>query len=128
MAALLCGKKKTVDTNGDILVDGMKCQSTEQRNAVLCSVDVDSVAVQYKDFIAMKKPERKKYLQINDPFERCAFENECIPKRRKNVVVIKEVLFAHIFIVHISSSLKRIACEESEPPCSLCALFIGLVE
>lgn len=26
----------------------------------------------------MTKLERKKYLQINDPFERCAFENECI--------------------------------------------------
>lgn len=63
MAALLCGKKKTVDTNGDILVDGMKCQSTEQRNAVLCSVDVDSVAVQYKDFIAMKKPERNELIK-----------------------------------------------------------------
>lgn len=63
MAALLPGQNKIYQDNGDILIDGLKCSSTEQRNAVLCMADSESVAVQYKDFIAMKKPERSELIK-----------------------------------------------------------------
>lgn len=63
MAALLPGNNKVVDDSGSILIDGMKCASTEQRNAVLCAVDPESVAIQYKDFLAMKKTERNEVIK-----------------------------------------------------------------
>lgn len=58
MAALLPGKDKIVSDSGEILIDSLSCKSTEQRKAILQATDETSTAIQYKDFIAMKKDER----------------------------------------------------------------------
>lgn len=63
MAALLPGENKIVEENGDIYIDGLKCASTEQRNTVLCATDMNSVAIQYKDFLSMKKQERNELIK-----------------------------------------------------------------
>jgi uncharacterized protein (TIGR02687 family) len=63
MAALLPGKNKTVNDNNDVLVDGNKCATTEQRKAVLCANDENSTAIQFKDFIKMKKTERNEVIK-----------------------------------------------------------------
>lgn len=65
MAALLPGKSKQVN-NGEILIDSMPCKTTEQRKTVLCQADSASTAVQYKDFIAMKKQERNALITGNN--------------------------------------------------------------
>ena len=64
MAALLPGKKE-VAQSGEITVNALPCKSTEQRKAVLQATDAMSVAVQYKDFIAMKKQERNALITGN---------------------------------------------------------------
>lgn len=65
MAALLPGSKKLVQ-DGEILIDTLPCKSTEQRKAILCEADSASTAVQYKDFIAMKKQERNALITGNN--------------------------------------------------------------
>lgn len=65
MAALLPGKDKVVSVDGEILIDSLPCESTEQRKAVLQAADANSTAIQYKDFIAMKKDERNSTITGN---------------------------------------------------------------
>ena len=65
MAALLPGKDKIVSNTGEILIDSLPCKSTEQRKAVLKAADEASTAIQYTDFIAMKKSERNSAITGN---------------------------------------------------------------
>ncbi len=62
MAALLPGSNKKV-SDGVITVDNLKCSSTDERKKVLCAHDENSTAVQYKDFIKMKKSDRSELIK-----------------------------------------------------------------
>ncbi len=60
MAALLPGSEISVSDSMDVLVDGQKTRSTEDREAVLRSADGNSIAVQYSTIKGMKRDERRK--------------------------------------------------------------------
>lgn len=59
MAALLPNKSISVNTEMDVFVDGLPTKSTNDRETVLNSTPRSSVAIQYKDLLAMKKDERR---------------------------------------------------------------------
>lgn len=59
MAALLPNNKISLDANGNVLVDGMKTISTEQRQAVLDRALPGSRAITYDSFKKMRPQERK---------------------------------------------------------------------
>ena len=62
MMALLPGKKIAVEYKNEkiaVLIDGVLANSTEKRGAVLQAEYADSIAVQYKDLLRMKKQERR---------------------------------------------------------------------
>ena len=61
MAALLPNKEIAYE-NDTILVDGMKCSSTNERNAILNAYSNNALAVQYEEFDKLNTNERKQLL------------------------------------------------------------------
>jgi uncharacterized protein (TIGR02687 family) len=59
MAALLPGKDMSANEKIEVLVDDSPTVSTAQRGEILRNANPESVAVQYKDLIQMKKQERR---------------------------------------------------------------------
>ena len=59
MAALLPGRKLSVNDGMDVLVDEMSTRSTDERGKVLRAANMNSVAVQYTDVLNMKRAERR---------------------------------------------------------------------
>lgn len=59
MAALLPGRKLSVNDGMDVLVDEMPTRSTDERGKILCAANMNSVAVQYTDVLNMKRAERR---------------------------------------------------------------------
>lgn len=59
MAALLPGKRLSLNDGMDVLVDGNPTRSTADRNAILNGAAKASVAIQYNDLLNMKKEERR---------------------------------------------------------------------
>lgn len=59
MAALLPGKRISVNTDMDVFVDGQPTKSTADREKILNGTPRSSVAIQYKDLLMMKKEERR---------------------------------------------------------------------
>lgn len=59
MAALLPHQQMAVDSEGTVTVDGMSTQGLKAREKVLQAACPESVALGYKDFIAMRKAERR---------------------------------------------------------------------
>lgn len=59
MAALLPGRRLSVNDAMEVLVDGMPTRSTPEREKVLCASNASSVAVQYNDILKMKRAERR---------------------------------------------------------------------
>jgi uncharacterized protein (TIGR02687 family) len=59
MAALLPGKELLATDKMEVLVDGCPTTSTAQRGAILAAANAESVAVQYRDLLQMKKQERR---------------------------------------------------------------------
>jgi len=59
MAALLPGRKLSVNDGMDVLVDEMPTRSTDERGKVLRAANMNSVAVQYTDVLNMKRAERR---------------------------------------------------------------------
>ena len=59
MAALLPGRRLSVNDEMDVLVEGMPTRSTPEREKVLCASNASSVAVQYNDILKMKRAERR---------------------------------------------------------------------
>lgn len=65
MAALLSGKRLSVDDSMNVLVDGQLTRSTADRNAVL-NREKNSAAVQYTELLSMKKAERRELISGKD--------------------------------------------------------------
>lgn len=59
MAALLPGRKLSVNDAMEVLVEEMPTRSTAEREKVLCASNASSVAVQYNDILKMKRAERR---------------------------------------------------------------------
>jgi PglZ domain. len=59
MAALLPGRKLSVNDSMDVLMDEMPTRSTDERGKILCAANMNSVAVQYTDVLNMKRAERR---------------------------------------------------------------------
>lgn len=59
MAALLPGRKLSVNDAMEVLVEEMPTRSTSEREKVLCTSNASSVAVQYNDILKMKRAERR---------------------------------------------------------------------
>jgi uncharacterized protein (TIGR02687 family) len=59
MAALLPGKDLTVNDKMAVFLNEKPTDSTIRRNSVLTATDENSIAVQYKDLLQMKKQERR---------------------------------------------------------------------
>jgi len=59
MASLLPHKSIEITDKGDVLVDGISTQGTENRQSVLLNYCIDSVAVSFNDLKDMKRPEYK---------------------------------------------------------------------
>ena len=59
MAALLPGRKISVDEDMGVYVEDMSTNSTQDREKVLCAGNPNSVAIQYNDVLSMKRPERR---------------------------------------------------------------------
>ena len=59
MAALLPGRKLSVNDAMEVLVEEMPTRSTTEREKVLCASNASSVAVQYNDILKMKRAERR---------------------------------------------------------------------
>lgn len=59
MAALLPGRKLSVNDAMEVLVEEMPTRSTPEREKVLCASNASSVAVQYNDILKMKRAERR---------------------------------------------------------------------
>ncbi len=59
MAALLPGREMSVNDRMEVFVDGMPTRSTEEREKILCAADKDSLAVQHKAVLTMKREERR---------------------------------------------------------------------
>lgn len=59
MASLLPGSKLSVNENMEVFVDGLPTSSTVEREKILCGGNPNSVAVQYKDVLSMKRAERR---------------------------------------------------------------------
>jgi len=65
MATLLPHKSIEITDKGDILVDSINTQGTENRESVLLNYCSDSVAVSYNDIKDMKRPEYKETFEGN---------------------------------------------------------------
>ena len=59
MASLLPGRELSVNDSMEVLVDGMQTRSTAEREKILCNEDDNSIAVQYRDVLNMKRVERR---------------------------------------------------------------------
>jgi uncharacterized protein (TIGR02687 family) len=59
MAALLPGKEVSINDKIDVFVDGKPTVSTIQRGAILNEANPDSVVVNFKELLQMKKQERR---------------------------------------------------------------------
>lgn len=59
MAALLPGRKITVDEDMSVYVEKLPTSSTPDRERVLCASNPNSVAIQYNDVLGMKRAERR---------------------------------------------------------------------
>lgn len=59
MAALLPGRRLSVNDAMEVLVEEMPTRSTPEREKVLCASNASSVAVQYNDILKMKRAERR---------------------------------------------------------------------
>lgn len=59
MAALLPGRKITVDEDMSVYAEELPTSSTQERERVLCSSNPNSVAIQYNDVLGMKRAERR---------------------------------------------------------------------
>lgn len=59
MAALLPGRKISVDEDMGVYVEDMPTSSTPDRGKVLCVSNPNSVAIQYNDVLSMKRAERR---------------------------------------------------------------------
>ena len=59
MAALLPGRKISVDEDMGVYVEDMPTGSTQEREKVLCAGNPNSVAIQYNDVLSMKRAERR---------------------------------------------------------------------
>jgi len=59
MAALLPGRKLSVNDAMEVLVEEMPTRSTPEREKVLCASNASSVAVQYNDILKMKRADRR---------------------------------------------------------------------
>lgn len=59
MAALLPGRELSVTQTIDVLVDGLPTKTTADREKILRAAQPDSVAIQYKELLLMKKQERR---------------------------------------------------------------------
>ncbi|HIZ57603.1 MAG TPA: BREX-1 system phosphatase PglZ type A [Candidatus Faecalibacterium gallistercoris] len=59
MAALLPGRKVSVDEDMGVYVEDMPTSSTQEREKVLCIGNLNSVAIQYNDVLSMKRAERR---------------------------------------------------------------------
>lgn len=66
MAALLPGKDISVTQSLDVLVDDMPTKSISDREKILCATQPDSVAIQYKDLLMMRKQERRELVTGKD--------------------------------------------------------------
>ena len=61
MAALLPGRKISVDGSMNVLVDDQPTRSTAERNVIL-NTEKNSIAVQYTELLSMKKAERRELI------------------------------------------------------------------
>lgn len=59
MAALLPGRKISVDEYMGVYVEDMPTSSTQEREKILCASNMSSVAIQYNDVLSMKRAERR---------------------------------------------------------------------
>ena len=59
MAALLPGRKISVDEDMGVYVEDMPTSSTQEREKILCASNMSSVAIQYNDVLSMKRAERR---------------------------------------------------------------------
>ena len=59
MAALLPGRKISVDEDMGVYVEDMPTVSTQEREKILCAGNPNSVAIQYNDVLSMKRAERR---------------------------------------------------------------------
>lgn len=59
MAALLPGRKISVDEDMGVYVEELPTSSTQDREKVLCIGNSSSVAIQYNDVLSMKRAERR---------------------------------------------------------------------
>ena len=59
MAALLPGRKISVDEDMGVYVEELPTSSTQDREKVLCIGNSNSVAIQYNDVLSMKRAERR---------------------------------------------------------------------
>lgn len=59
MAALLPGRTLSVNDGMEVFAESMPTRSTVERQAVLCTANASSVAVQYDDVLNMKRADRR---------------------------------------------------------------------
>lgn len=59
MAALLPHKKLEITDDCKVFCDGMSTEGTDNRNKILQANDSNSIALRYKDLLAMKKQEKR---------------------------------------------------------------------
>lgn len=59
MAALLPGRKISVDEDMGVYFEDMPTSSTQEREKILCASNMSSVAIQYNDVLSMKRAERR---------------------------------------------------------------------
>ena len=62
MTALLPGQHIAVDDQMNVLIDGNKTGSTEDRKAILCSADSESTAVAYEDIITLNQQQLREQI------------------------------------------------------------------
>lgn len=115
MASLLPNREIKYD-NETILIDGMKCKSTEERNNILNSNINDVLAIQYEDFDKLTSSEKKELLKglkliyiyhnkidaIGDhaPSENDVFNaaQETISDLKQLITTLTNLNFAHSYI------------------------------
>lgn len=62
MAALLPGRKLSVNENMDVFIDGLPTRSAAERERALCMSNTNSIAVQYSTILDMKRAERRELI------------------------------------------------------------------
>lgn len=60
MAALLPYKSINMDENYDVFIDGISTEGTENRSKILAGYSPNSIAIQFKDIVDMKREDYKK--------------------------------------------------------------------